>query len=238
MGDFRSTWSRRGISYRPLPPLSVGGACQMCGLTEFGRQVRHYRMNVTSSYHLAPLVAWMHLFYASPWRYEPEHELRFMDRLIVYKNRKTASLATGAEALQGAAGLAAVLRIDHGDDVAQALVRGLGPVAIGGPWRDGMEQVDLGTGLVRYTGRPVGGHAVTLTGIDIRTGRVRFVNNRDPGWGQLGRAWLSLADLRKLVLAGEAYAVVPDVPVMKRVPPVVAPDLDPVVALAQEDGDC
>jgi hypothetical protein len=94
-------------------------------------------------------------------------------------------------------------------DVAQALLQ-VGPVVIGIPWFDGMEDPDA-QGVIRPTGRPAGGHAMCLVGlVASRPGGPWFVaqQSRGPGIGQAGRVLIHHRDLSKL-LAGAGEAAIP-----------------------------
>lgn len=84
-------------------------------------------------------------------------------------------------------------------------VLAVGPMVVGTTWTEGMFEPDR-HGFIRPTGFPAGGHAYLLIGAhrekecpDGSRGAVRIVNSWGAGWGQQGRAWLSIADLDGLM---------------------------------------
>lgn len=74
----------------------------------------------------------------------------------------------------------------------------LSPVAIGVPWYESMFTPDS-TGTLHVAGKVAGGHEVTLIGLDAKRERVRVLNSWGASWGEHGRAWLSFADLGRLL---------------------------------------
>jgi C1A family cysteine protease len=80
-----------------------------------------------------------------------------------------------------------------------------GPVLVGTTWYRDMFTPDK-FGFIRPNGAEEGGHEWRIIGADrdLRCsdgtrGAVRMVNSWGHGWGDLGRAWVSFADLDKLV---------------------------------------
>lgn len=89
-----------------------------------------------------------------------------------------------------------------------------GPVVIGIPWKDGMYSTDS-NGIVKVTGKQVGGHCILLTGYDPaykignKTYEVfRWRNSWGSGYGLNGSAYIKVSDLEKL-LVGVGEACVP-----------------------------
>jgi hypothetical protein len=71
-------------------------------------------------------------------------------------------------------------------------------VIIGVSWRDSMWEVD-GLGYLDVSGNVVGGHEVSLIGIDARRERVTLLNNWSASWGRNGRAYLTFDALDTLL---------------------------------------
>lgn len=82
-----------------------------------------------------------------------------------------------------------------------------GPVIIGSDVPEGFLAPNKNT-IVRATGKNVGSHYYLLTAVDDINAQVEITNSWGSKWGKHGRAWLSFADLRKLLKAqGEAMGV-------------------------------
>jgi hypothetical protein len=99
------------------------------------------------------------------------------------------------------------------DDVRDAVISE-GPVVIGIPWFSGMYETGP-NGLVRLSGKNVGGHAITITGYDPamringRTYEVfRWRNSWGKSYGVAGSGYIKYNDLAKL-LAQQGEACVP-----------------------------
>lgn len=99
------------------------------------------------------------------------------------------------------------------NDVRDAVIQE-GPVVIGIPWKEGMYETDA-NGLVKVTGKNVGGHCLTITGYDpamkigSRTYEVyRWRNSWGTSYGINGSGYIKAADLAKL-LKGVGEACVP-----------------------------
>lgn len=69
------------------------------------------------------------------------------------------------------------------------------PAAWGTYWRSGMDNVNVDTGQVKYTGGVRGGHELSLFKVDAKLERVWF-HNHWGAWGyhNTGDAWISFAD--------------------------------------------
>lgn len=95
-----------------------------------------------------------------------------------------------------------------------------GPVVIGIPWKEGMYETNA-NGLVKVTGKEVGGHCLVLTGYDpamkigSRTYEVyRWRNSWGADYGVNGSGYIKSADLAKLLKnVGEAC-----VPIGRQIP--------------------
>ncbi len=107
------------------------------------------------------------------------------------------SVRAGAQVLQ-ARGLISEYRWGWNvDDVVTAVLE-VGPVVMG-TWRtDAMMQPDA-EGIVYYTGRPLGGHAYLINGVDTRRGLARAKNSWGRGWGRNGAFSIPLEDLDRLI---------------------------------------
>ena len=80
----------------------------------------------------------------------------------------------------------------------------IGPVVLGTDWFSGMMTPDR-NGRVSATGRPVGGHAYVLNGVDTTQRLFRIKNSWGRSWGQGGHAWIGFTDTARLLARqGEA----------------------------------
>ena len=91
-------------------------------------------------------------------------------------------------------------------------VLNVGPILVGTWWTIDMFMPDV-TGFIEFAGEKVGGHEWRIVGVDLdehcpdgSVGAVRMVNSWGRNWGEGGRAWVSLADLDRL-LKDEGEAV-------------------------------
>jgi hypothetical protein len=84
-----------------------------------------------------------------------------------------------------------------------------GPVVVGTDLYEGMANPNAKTGLMTLAGQSLGGHCYLLGGVNKRTGLIRVLNSWGRNWAQNGRAWISIADMDKLIKAdGEACVAV------------------------------
>lgn len=81
----------------------------------------------------------------------------------------------------------------------------VGPVQMGTDWTMGMMVLD-GAGYIWPVGELAGGHSWLIIGAsrtrvnpDGSHGAFRLINSWGVGWGQKGKAWISLASLQKLM---------------------------------------
>lgn len=82
-------------------------------------------------------------------------------------------------------------------------VRQQGPVVLGTDWYEDMFSPD-NKGVVRATGRIVGGHAYLLNGVNVKTGVASLINSWGKEWGLKGRFKMSFETLDRLIASGEA----------------------------------
>lgn len=92
---------------------------------------------------------------------------------------------------------------EAGPVISHLLTRG--PVVMGTTWTVDMSMPD-DRGFISFTGQSLGGHAYLLTGVDRAKlcpdgsrGAVRMVNSWGRGWADGGRAFISFADLQRLI---------------------------------------
>lgn len=107
------------------------------------------------------------------------------------------SVLAGAKVMQQR-GLLREYRWAFGLDEALAAISRKGPAVLGTNWYDSM--FDPGpSGLLTVGGRVAGGHAILLTGVNVRHRLVRLHNSWGPTWGAGGDAFLSWDDLGRLL---------------------------------------
>lgn len=75
-----------------------------------------------------------------------------------------------------------------------------GPVVLGTNWLEQMRRPNA-AGIVRVSGRVIGGHAYEAIGYDDATELVYCQNSWGTGWGKRGRFYLRYADLARLIEA-------------------------------------
>lgn len=73
-----------------------------------------------------------------------------------------------------------------------------GPAVIGINWYTGMLSPDA-RGVVQVTGKVEGGHAILVTGFNVKTQMFRLHNSWGDGWGVKGVCYLSYADMGRLL---------------------------------------
>ena len=74
----------------------------------------------------------------------------------------------------------------------------MGPVVVGTYWYRGMFKPDR-NGIIRPTGGIVGGHAYVINGVDKSKKLFRIKNSWGKNWGINGHAYISFADMEKLM---------------------------------------
>lgn len=82
-----------------------------------------------------------------------------------------------------------------------------GPAVLGVNWYEGMLDVDA-SGFVHVTGNILGGHAILCNGFSVKKQAYRVHNSWGQGWGVNGDAFISTADMRRL-LAERGEACIP-----------------------------
>lgn len=113
------------------------------------------------------------------------------------------TVRAGAKVLQAKGFIASYLWAATIQDIVDALLY-VGPIVIGSNWTEGMMSPDR-THRIAPTGEILGGHAYVLNGVNAQSGKVRLKNSWGRGWGDNGRAWLSIDDVAFLLAAeGEA----------------------------------
>lgn len=80
-----------------------------------------------------------------------------------------------------------------------------GPAGVGTVWTEGMFWPDS-NGFLHPTGYNAGGHAYEIAFASHPRQAYRIINSWSADWGQLGRAWITRADMRSL-LADDGEAV-------------------------------
>lgn len=75
----------------------------------------------------------------------------------------------------------------------------IGPVAMGIDWHLDMFEPDPETHLIKATGPVMGGHAVLANGGSLKREQIRIKNSWGRDWGNNGHAWISFADMEKLI---------------------------------------
>ena len=116
------------------------------------------------------------------------------------------SVGAGMKALQAAGVITAAHSTANIADVKAAL--SVGPVLIGSDWYTGQMTPDAND-QVHVTGTVAGGHAYLLSGYDPASDQFVIHNSWGAAWGRNGDAWISTADLSKLLAAGgEAWSAV------------------------------
>jgi hypothetical protein len=77
-------------------------------------------------------------------------------------------------------------------------VLNIGPVVVGTHWYQGM-MVPNRNGLIRISGRVVGGHAYVINGVDTTRRLFRIKNSWGRNWGLQGMAFISFNDMTRLI---------------------------------------
>lgn len=128
------------------------------------------------------------------------------------ENYSGTSVLAGAKAAKEAGWILEYRWCFSVEEILQTLCY-IGPVVLGLWWYEGMWDTDA-AGYIRPTGGRVGGHCLLALGYDHENQRVLLHNSWGPGWGENGRAWISVADLKQLfeVEDGEACVTVEPAP--------------------------
>lgn len=175
---------------------------------------------------------WMGEFLSQPAAPLPQPAVAATQRYAqdVYQTAKTIDEFPG-EAYEGTSVLAgAKVMKERGfitsyrwafkiEDIRDAIIQE-GPVVIGIPWKEGMYETDA-NGIVKVSGKNVGGHCLVLTGYDpamkIGTRKYevyRWRNSWGNDYGVNGSGYVKATDLAKLLrVTGEAC-----VPIGRQVP--------------------
>lgn len=120
---------------------------------------------------------------------------------------------TGSDGLSVAKvlhGMNAISGYEHAFGLDQALAALMSvPLITGTVWREGMYEPDR-EGLVRPTGKSVGGHEYLVDEYDAERGWVGFTNSWSEQWGLRGRFYMQAEDYAELLAdAGDVTVFVP-----------------------------
>jgi hypothetical protein len=114
------------------------------------------------------------------------------------------TLRSGAKAMKKRGRIASYYRADTVAEAADYVAL-YGPVVIGTEWLDGMQEPGPMRGIIRPTGKVLGGHACLWYGVEHEWAILR--NSWGTSWGVGGDCRISLVDLTWLfVRGGEAVA--------------------------------
>ncbi len=116
------------------------------------------------------------------------------------------SVLAGAKAMQ-ARNLLTEYRWAFSLEDALTVVSRRGPAVLGINWHSGMFRPDA-DGYLRVTGEVVGGHAILLRGVNVRSRSVLLHNSWGQEWGRASTARMTWEDLG-LLLAADGECCVP-----------------------------
>jgi len=116
-----------------------------------------------------------------------------------------ATLLAGAKAVQRMGRIQGYRWAFGLDEVIQTLGY-LGPVVLGIPWYESMYEAP--DGVVSVDGQVAGGHCILARAISLSRQAVMLRNSWGPDWGIGGDAWVTFADLDKL-LRDQGEACIP-----------------------------
>ena len=92
----------------------------------------------------------------------------------------------------------------------------LGPMVVGTKWYDKM-QFPNNNGLIRPKGRPLGGHAYVINGVDTNREYFRIKNSWGIDWGDNGHAYITFKDFEKIFKDGGEACIASEVKI-NRIP--------------------
>ena len=87
------------------------------------------------------------------------------------------------------------------NDVINTL-KALGPMVVGTRWYSEMTHPNPKTSIINPRGKPAGGHAYILNGIDTELGLIRIKNSWGRQWGREGHAFISIDNFAGLLKNG------------------------------------
>lgn len=77
----------------------------------------------------------------------------------------------------------------------------VGPMVVGTKWKTGMN-TPSSDGIMRVTGRDMGGHAYVINGVNLDKELFRVKNSWGKQWGKQGYAFIKISDFEKLLNTG------------------------------------
>lgn len=113
------------------------------------------------------------------------------------ENYNGTSVRAGAKYLKNTGKIKSYLWTTNLDTLVKTVLT-QGPVVVGTNWYYGMFFPDR-SGRIKVTGGFVGGHAYLINGVDTKQQIFRIKNSWGRRWGNLGHAFISFADMSRLM---------------------------------------
>jgi hypothetical protein len=108
------------------------------------------------------------------------------------------SVRAAMQALQARGHLSAYYWADTVGIMDRWLREQRGVLILGTNWYGGMNEPDQ-RGMIHMSGSLQGGHSYVISGANADQERFRLINSWGLSWGQYGRAWISYADVQRLL---------------------------------------